>query len=105
MKILHLTLKRKWFDLIASGQKKREYRECTPHWEKRLLHGPDGEPNIYDEVWFRNGYTLDRPFMRVQFADMALSGKAWLTPKHGEIIGEDVIVIFLGPVLEVKNWP
>ena len=28
-KILHLTLKKKWFDMIASGEKKEEYREMT----------------------------------------------------------------------------
>ena len=102
MKILHLTLHRKYFDLIATGQKTREYRECKPYWKKRLLHGPDDEPNEYDEVWFRNGYHKDAPFMRVEFNSMALSGKDWLTPKHGEILHDDVIVIFLGKILEVK---
>lgn len=103
-RILHLTLKRKYFDLIATGQKKHEYRECKPYWEKRLLHGPDGEPNGYDEVWFRNGYQENNPFMRVEFIGITISGKAWTTPKHGEILHEDEIVIFLGKVLEVKNY-
>jgi hypothetical protein len=26
MRILHLTLKKKWFDMIASGEKREEYR-------------------------------------------------------------------------------
>ncbi|MDM8539125.1 ASCH domain-containing protein [Desulfobacterales bacterium HSG17] len=30
--ILLLTLKHKWFDLIASGKKRREYREIKPYW-------------------------------------------------------------------------
>ena len=29
MRVLHLTLKKKWFDMIASGQKKEEYRDAT----------------------------------------------------------------------------
>lgn len=37
MKILHLVLKKKWFDLIASGVKTEEYRDVKPYWEKRLL--------------------------------------------------------------------
>src|SRR6478609_2178429 len=37
MKILHLTLKKKWFDMIASGEKKEEYRELKPYWAKRLI--------------------------------------------------------------------
>lgn len=27
MKVLHLALKRKWYDMIASGEKPEEYRE------------------------------------------------------------------------------
>lgn len=36
MKILHLTLKKKWFDMTESGVKKEEYREIKPYWIKRL---------------------------------------------------------------------
>lgn len=37
MKTLTLSLKKKWFDMIASGEKTEEYREIKPYWEKRLL--------------------------------------------------------------------
>ena len=30
MKILNLTLKAKWYDMIESGEKKEEYREIKP---------------------------------------------------------------------------
>lgn len=36
MKILHLTLKKKWFDMIASGEKREEYREIKQYWVSRL---------------------------------------------------------------------
>lgn len=36
MKTLSLVLKRKWFDMIASGEKTEEYREIKPHWMQRL---------------------------------------------------------------------
>ena len=36
-KTLHLVLKRKWWDMIASGEKKEEYREANKYWAKRLL--------------------------------------------------------------------
>ncbi len=35
-KVLNLTLKKKWFDMILSGEKKEEYREIKPYWLKRL---------------------------------------------------------------------
>lgn len=37
MKTLTLSLKKKWFDMIASGEKTEEYREISPYWQKRLL--------------------------------------------------------------------
>lgn len=36
MKILHLTLKKKWFDMIGF-YKLEEYREIKPYWITRLL--------------------------------------------------------------------
>jgi len=59
MKILHLTLKKKWFDMISSGVKKEEYREIKPYWCKRLN-------KKFDAVQFRNGYSKDAPFFIIQ---------------------------------------
>jgi hypothetical protein len=36
-KILHLTLSKKWFDLIAYGDKREEYREIKPYWINRFV--------------------------------------------------------------------
>ena len=70
-KILHLTLKKKWFDLIASEKKKVEYREIKKYWELRLLEiAPIYSGLIFifkkfDEIHFKNGYKKDSPFMRI----------------------------------------
>jgi hypothetical protein len=37
MKILHLTLKREYFDMIDSGFKPEEYREIKLHWVRQLI--------------------------------------------------------------------
>lgn len=37
MKVLHLTLKKKWFDMVGNG-KPEEYRELTDFWKVRLMH-------------------------------------------------------------------
>ncbi len=61
MKTLHLVLKSKWYDKIASGEKTSEYRECKPYWNKRLamprgdLHS--GRMIRYNRVVFHRGYT------------------------------------------------
>ena len=58
-KVLHLTLKKKWFDMIASGEKREEYREIKTHWN-RILN------KEYDVVKFRNGYAKDSPVIIVE---------------------------------------
>ena len=37
MKTLTLSLKKQWFDMIKSGEKKEEYRECSEYWITRFI--------------------------------------------------------------------
>lgn len=60
MKILYLTLKKRWFDLILSGEKTEEYREIKPYWQKRLTD------KSYDRVVFRNGYAANAPQFAIE---------------------------------------
>ena len=87
-RILHLTLKKKWFDLIASGRKKIEYREAKPYWMTRL------EGRKFDEIYFRNGYSKNSPFMRVEYKGIY---KVILDAKIH-------YAIHLGKIEEVKNY-
>lgn len=88
-KILHLTLLRNWFDLIVSGDKIVENRCVKPYWTKRL------EGKQFDEIYFKNGYAKDAPFMRVEWNG--------ISKKVNPDTGEEKYVISLGKVLEVKN--
>ena len=36
-RVLSLVVKKKWFDMIASGEKQEEYRELTNYWAERLF--------------------------------------------------------------------
>ena len=83
-RILHLTLLRKWFDLIASGKKTKEFREIKPYWTKRLL-GKD-----FDEIYFKNGYSKNAPFMRVECKSIKK--------------GKTDYIIHLGRILEKRNF-
>ena len=62
-KTLHLVLKRKWWDMIASGEKREEYRTQSDYWIKRLVdgeyYGSDGlnKYNPFENVCFHLGYT------------------------------------------------
>lgn len=94
MKILHLTLHRKWFDEIATGKKQREYREIKPYWTARLCELDTDKSFLYfkkfDEVHFHNGYNKNSPFMRVECKGIVGVVKEYC--------------INLGKILEIKNW-
>jgi len=53
--ILHLTVKREWFNKIESGEKIIEFREAKPYWKTRLLG------MTFDKIIFKNGYSGDSP--------------------------------------------
>lgn len=103
MRILQLTLKKQWFDLIASGKKVFEYREYKPHWMSRLLE--KSGTRVYDEVRFTNGYGRHRPFIRSEFIGIAIIDGGHCKPDNGEPLkaGQKYFVIGLGEVLEVGN--
>ncbi len=95
-KILYLTLKKKWFDLTASGKKKVEYREVKPYWTKRLFDRFSNRvwlPKIFDEVYFRNGYSKNSPFMHVK----------WLGTGMEKFEGKLCYAIRLGKILELAK--
>lgn len=58
--VLILPIKRFWFDKILSGEKKEEYRNIVPYYEKRL-NKYRGMPHFF--VGFRAGYYMDSPFI------------------------------------------
>lgn len=41
-KVLHLPLKKEWYELIECGTKLEEYREIKPFWIKRFFIHADG---------------------------------------------------------------
>lgn len=38
MYVLKLVVKKKWFDMIVSGEKTEEYREIKPYWIDKLVN-------------------------------------------------------------------
>ena len=66
--ILSLVLKGKWYDLIASGVKREEYRAATQYWQKRIENWDLS--NKFTIIEFRRGYRKDAP--RMAFSAMAI---------------------------------
>ena len=97
MKTLKLVLKRKWFDMIASGEKKEEYRELTKYWQSRLWEYSRCSDACwakeYDAVTFFLGYAKNRPSMTFRWLGTDIEqGK----PEWGAEPGKCYFVIKLG---------
>ena len=86
MLILHLH--RPWFEAIAMGYKRYEFREVTPYWKKRL------EGREYDQVLLHNGYHPTDPMLV-----MAYEGY-----EQVEVAGRPYYKLQLGAVHEVRNY-
>jgi len=111
--ILHLTLKKKWFDMIASGEKKEEYRALKKYWAKRLSDGvgtyltsfcPGGigykvKWKEFDVIQFKNGYSKDAPLMIVEFKGLEIGHG-----KHKWGATSESFIIKLGKILSIKNY-
>ncbi len=98
MSILHLTLKKKWFDMIASGEKKEEYREIKKHWISRLCNNGNLSDGFqyYDAVIFRNGYSGGAPLMSLQLEWICIGVGH---PEWGAEPGKEYFVIKLGDII------
>ena len=62
--MLTLPIKKKWFDMIVSGEKKEEYRNPTKYYQTRFQNLWQGSLIGYDaerKIRFRNGYSSDSP--------------------------------------------
>lgn len=120
MKILDLVLKSKWYDMIASGEKREEYREIKPYWEKRLVdynelreyyrkyreelavkrllfpNRPVIEnicgafPRGYTHIRFHRGYTNTTVLFKCEGITIGRGNPAWGAPD------EEVFIIKLG---------
>ena len=62
--MLILPIKKQWYDMIATGQKKEEYRSITPYYATRFNKIADDNGDFV--CMLRNGYTNQSPTMTVK---------------------------------------
>lgn len=62
--MLTLPIKKKWFDMIKSGEKKEEYREIKPYYDSRFKYYLDGWEIGLLNIKFRNGYSSKSPTIK-----------------------------------------
>ena len=107
--MLVLPIKKQWFDMILSGEKKEEYREIKPYYTKRFVNIGLLEEVFYDkentaptfnrvDIMFRNGYSADSPSF---VATVGLT-KDFGNPEWGAIPGEKYYVLHIKDIKD-KN--
>lgn len=105
--ILHLNLKKQWFDMILSGEKTEEYREIKPYWQKRFkphshVHiGSTWWPKNHVQIVFSNGYAKDRRQMVANITGMRFESEG--REEWGAEKGKKYFVLELGAITPVCN--
>ena len=99
--MLELVLKKKWYDMIDSGEKKEEYRELKPYWWTRIFESPyhkmrddlttlseGGYAQKHYTVRFRLGYRKDAPQMiwRMNFNVIGKAKPEWAEGNMNKVI-------------------
>ena len=96
-KVLTLTVRKQWLDMIAAGEKTEDYREIKPYWASRLVNQQAERGEVlfdefrgyclvigkleyktYTHVLFINGYRKDSPRIEKEIKSITI-GK----PKKG----------------------
>lgn len=105
--ILNLTIAKRWFDMIASGEKREEYRAASNRqvanaYRRAIVNGGlDGAPLMV----LRAGYRMDSPALAVDVVGLDVrSARDVRHPEWGERRGEARIVIALGIVRVCGNY-
>ena len=65
-KVLVLTLHKAAFDVMVTGEKRKEYRE-TSKWMLSRLFNKDGSLKHYDAIKFSNGYSKTSPIFECEY--------------------------------------
>lgn len=113
--ILHLTLKKKWFDMILSGNKNEEYRVLNLYWFTRLVDCDKDEreylfhsceKNIrfkkFDYIHFYNGNAASLKYPNFIIECKGVSIKKTV-PEWSDNYKSECFAISLGRIINANN--
>ena len=97
-RVLKLTLKKEWFDLMISGKKKVEYR-LPSNWIISRLQ------KSYDLIKFTNGYGNDKPYFYCEYNGFEISNESKIIQvEKSEIkVEKGTYMIKLGKIIMKGN--
>lgn len=100
--MLTLPIKKKWFDMILSGEKKEEYREMTPYYQVRfanLWKFDAFNGSAIRKIRFRNGYSGDSPSFVARCTLMIGTGNE----KWGAEPGKQYYVLKIHEISDIRE--
>ena len=75
--MLTLPIKKKWYDMILSGEKKEEYREEKPYYLQRFATLGVGDKSVHT-ILLRNGYSSNSPTLQCEVSiDVGYGKEEW----------------------------
>lgn len=95
--MLILPIKKKWFDMIVSGEKTEEYREIKPYYFTRFRN-IWGYPAYWGEphrIGFRNGYSSESSLIIAECTLATRKGK----PEWGAEPNTDYYVLTIQKII------
>lgn len=93
-----LPIKKKWFDMILSGEKKEEYRTNSVYWRNRIFN----QTNIIAQI--RNGYGNSVPWANLVIGvpRIGFGNKLWGAPEYRVVIIPILIIEGFGNLKNVR---
>lgn len=103
-KVMIISLKKVWFDLMETGEKDFEMRDPSK-WIESRLYNPDGSVKHHDYVLAFNGYGYDKPWFICKYEGFGTQYSNHYTFSNGVQLQQksNQYMLFLGPVLHKGN--
>lgn len=108
LRILNLTLEKKAFEVMVTGEKTEEFRKYSEWIYSRLYDYKTGQKKEYDLIKFVNGYGKAKPYFICKYEGFlqCKMPKTTLTYSNGLTvsgIGKNDFIIYCGDIIERGN--
>lgn len=104
-RVLHLTVKKEWFQIMVTREKPFELRRKSKWIESRLFN-KDGSLKPYDLISITNGYGKDKPNFVAEYQGFHdIPGGFWLFSNFSVLdVKESSYRIDFGKIISVSNY-
>lgn len=106
---LHLTLSRKPFEVMVTGQKVEEFRKNSSWIRSRLFDANSKLEKGYTHIKFVNGYGDDKPYFICEYKGfmeccMDFKSREYSNGLRVRGMGKGDFIIYCGKILKIGNW-